>query len=201
MSLIGRGLFVIGGIAIGSFLLNHFVFGNTGDSLPKSARMGDWRKAEIREGCFDAVAHPERDGQAPKMPAGQNRISTRDLQRAAEMTVALNCYVVTNAKAICEPNNRAYVVDYIGRYYAKRDEMLSIAKQYGEAEIRNVRQVWNSARNRAIDAALADHVKNGRLKKSDFGWSQPGALSAVLAENTSAPDRCAGEPRQAAKGS
>ena len=60
------------------------------------------------------------------------------------MTVALNCYVVTNAKAVCEPNNRAYVIDYIGKYYAKRDEMLSVAKQYGEAEIRNVRQVWNS---------------------------------------------------------
>ena len=87
------------------------------------------------------------------------------------------------------------------RAEAKDPAVVAIAKQYGEAEIRNVRQVWNSPRNRAIDTALADHVKNGRLKKSDFGWSQPGPLSAVLAENTSAPDRCAGEPRQAAKSS
>ena len=33
MNLIARGLFVVGGIAVGSFALNHFVFGNTGDVL------------------------------------------------------------------------------------------------------------------------------------------------------------------------
>jgi hypothetical protein len=199
MSLIGRGLFVIGGIAIGSFLLNHFVFGNTGDSLVTSARVGEWRKAEIREACFPATENPEKDSQAPKMPAGQNRISTSDLRRAAEMTVALNCYVVTKGNAICQPDNRAYVIDYIGRYYAKRDEMIATARTYGEAEIRNVRQVWNSPRNQAIEAALANHIKNGRLKKSDFGWSNPKPLAALFEQNADAADRCASEPRQAAK--
>ena len=37
------------------------------------------------------------------------------------MTAALNCYLVTHPNAICERNNRAYIVDYINRYFAKFD--------------------------------------------------------------------------------
>ena len=32
------------------------------------------------------------------------------------MTAALHCYLVTHPNAICEKNNRAYIVDYINRF-------------------------------------------------------------------------------------
>ena len=88
MNLIARGLFVVGGIAVGSFLINHFVFGNTGDALIRSDRIGEWRKAAVREACFPAMEYPERDTMAPKMPAGQHRVSASDHRRAVELTVA-----------------------------------------------------------------------------------------------------------------
>jgi hypothetical protein len=192
MNLIARGLFVVGGIAVGSFALNHFVFGNTGDALISSARIGEWRKAEVREACFPATERPEEDTLAPKMPVGPHRVAPSDHRRAVELTVALHCYVVTKQNAICQPDNRAWIVDYIGRYYAKKNEMLAVAKNYGEAEIRKVEALWNSHRNRAIDQALAAHVKSGRLNRADFGFFMPEAVQPLLAQHSSsAADTCA----------
>ncbi len=197
MNLIARGLFVVGGIAVGSFLINHFVFGNTGDALIQSDRIGEWRKAGVREACFPAMEYPEKDSLAPKMPAGQHRVSPSDHRRAVELTVALNCYLVSKPGAICEPDNRAYIVDYIGRYYAKKHEMLATARPYGEAEIRNVEALWNSPRNRAIEKALADNVNGGRLKRSDFGFASPEPLRTLLANHTGAADTCPPRSREA----
>lgn len=191
MNLIARGLFVVGGIAVGSFALNHFVFGNTGDSLIRSARIGEWRNAAVREACFPAMEHPERDSMAPKMPAGPHRVAPSDHRRAVELTVALHCYVVTKRDAVCQPDNRAWIVDYVGRYYAKKSEMLAHAKHYGEAEIRNVEAVWNAPHNRAIDQALAAHIAAGRLNRADFGFfSPPDALEPLFARHSGAADVC-----------
>lgn len=190
MTLIGRGLFVLGGIALGVLAINHFVFGNTGDLLPMSARMGEWRKAAIREACYPALEHPERDPLLPKLPSGAHRIEPADQRRATEMTAALNCYVVTNVNALCEPNNRAWIVDYIDKYYDKKDDMLAIARRYGDAEVRNVEQLWNSPRNQAIQAALVRNIRDGRLSKSDFGWSAPDALMPALSQYQKATDTC-----------
>lgn len=201
MSLIGRAFFVLGGIAVGSFLINVFVFGNTGDALPRSTRMGEWRNAEVREACFPAMEHPEQDVMAPRMPSGEHHVAAHDLRRAAEMTVALNCYLVSKGNAVCQPDNRAYVVDYIGKYYGKKDEMLATAKPYGKAEIENVERVWMSPRNRAIDAALADHVKNGRLVRADFGWSAPKEIRPLLDRYADAADTCPKSPARPTKGS
>jgi hypothetical protein len=197
MNLIARGLFVVGGISVGSFLINHFLFGNTGDALIRSDRIGEWRKAAVREACFPATENPERDTLAPRMPAGQHRVSGSDYRRAVEMTVALNCYLVSKPGAICQPDNRAYIVDYVGRYYAKKNEMLATAKPYGEAETRNVEALWNSPRNRAIDKALADNVRSGRLTRSDFGFSSPEPLRALLSEHSQATDNCPPSSREA----
>jgi hypothetical protein len=191
MNLIARGLFVVGGIAVGSFALNHFVFGNTGDSLIRSGRIGEWRKAEVREACFPAMEHPERDAMAPRMPAAPHRVAPSDHRRAVELTVALHCYVVTRQDAVCQPDNRAWIVDYIGRYYAKKSEMLTTAKPYGEAEIRNVEALWSAPRNRAIEQALAAHVKAGRLNRADFGFfSPPEAMEPLFAQYKGAADAC-----------
>ena len=67
---------------------------------------------------------PERDELLPKLTSNEHRVDWRDLNRAKEMTAALNCYLVTHPNAICERNNRAYIVDYINRYFAKFDEMI-----------------------------------------------------------------------------
>jgi hypothetical protein len=171
MNLIARGLFVVGGIAVGSFALNHFVFGNTGDALITSSRIGEWRKAEVRESCFPATERPESDGLAPRMPAGPHRISSSDYRRAVEMTVALNCYVVTKQNA-------------------KKKEMLATAKNYGEAEIRKVQALWDSHRNRAIEQALAAHVKSGRLNRGDFGFFMPDGVQPILAQHSGTADTC-----------
>jgi hypothetical protein len=195
MNLIARGLFVIGGIAVGSFALNHFVFGNTGDALIQSERIGEWRKAAVREACFSATERPEADTLAPKMPFGQHRIAPRDYRRTVELTVALHCYVVTKQNAICQPDNRAWIVDYIGRYYAKKAEMLATAQNYGDAEIRKIEVLWNSPRNRAIDQALAAHVKSGRLNRADFGFFMPAAVPPLLAQHTGAVGGCASDTK------
>jgi hypothetical protein len=193
MSFMLRGLFVVAGIIAGTTALNYYVFGNTGDYGMPSSRLGAWREAQVRPACYGALENPEKDWAKPKMPSGPNRIAPPDYSRTVELTAALNCYLVTQGNAVCEKNNRAYVVEYIGKYFSKMDSMLEIAAKYGDEEVRNVKYLWGGENNRAITKALENHIRNGRLNKSDFGWSTPAALKDQLQQYSSAPDECAKE--------
>jgi hypothetical protein len=190
MDFLKRAAFVLGGIFLGINLINYFVMGHTGDYLPGGERMGEWRAAKIREACYSALEAPEKDGLLPKLSTDTHRIGWRDLDRARDMTAALNCYLVTHPNAVCERNNRAYIVDYINRYFAKFDEMMSTAKRYGEAEMSTVRKLWDSPRNRAINAALLQDTSSGRLIKADFGWSVPTAMKPMLDRYKGTSDNC-----------
>jgi hypothetical protein len=192
MNLMWRALFVVAGIVVGSTAIN-IVLGNSGDYLPGSARVGDWRNALVRTACYDALAIPEQAPGAPPRPTAPHRIDYQDYRRAVELAAALNCYLVTQTGAVCERNNRAYIVDYIGKYFDKMDAMLSTAARHGDDEVRYVKAMWNSQNNRSIAAALDDQIRNGRLNKSDFGWSVPAPLKAQLAASANAPDKCANQ--------
>ena len=189
MYLLKRAAIFVGAIFVGVNLINYFVLGHTGDYLPGGERMGEWKAAKIREACSPALEHPERDGQLPTLSTDRHRVDWRDLTRAVEMTAALNCYLVTHPNAVCEKNNRAYIVDFINRYFATFDEMLDIAKRYGDAEISTVRNLWDSPRNRAINAALIRDASSGRLK-ADFGWSMPTAMKSMLDQYKGTADNC-----------
>jgi len=190
MNLLMRAAFVVVGIFVGANLINYAVLGNTGDYLPGGARMGEWKAAKIREACYPALENPERDAGLPKLASRDHRVDWRDLTRAQEMTAALNCYLVTHPNAVCEKNNRAYIVDYINRYFAKFDEMVDIAKRYGESEISTVKKLWDSPRNRAITAALMQDAGSGRLIKADFGWSTPAAMKSMFDQYKGITDNC-----------
>jgi hypothetical protein len=154
-----------------------------------SNRIGEWRKAEVREACFKETEFAGNN--QPRLP--QNRIGWQAEQRGAMMATALGCYIVSNKQAVCEKNNRAYIVDYISRYYAFKRGTYNTAQEYGKAEIQIVDQFWENLGDRRIERALQDHILNGRLNVSDFGWSVPAELKDVLAKHKGAPDKCAQE--------
>jgi hypothetical protein len=189
MKFVLRLALVLCAALVGPYLIKYFIFG-TADFLPSNERMGEWKKAKIREACFSATEAPHRDPLLSKRPTQEHHIGWRDINRAIEMTAALNCYLVTHPDAICEPNNRAYIVDYIGRYLAKSNEMLDSAKRYGESEVQIVRTLWDSQRNRAINAALTSNINSGRLIKADFGWFPPSELKAKLEQYRGTTDNC-----------
>ena len=164
-----------------------------GDALARNARLGDWREAQIRTACLGALERPERDPLMPKFPVAQHHIDLQDSVRMLEATAALNCYVVTHRNAVCDRNNRAYIVASIGRYFEHMDSMLATASRHGEAEVRLVARLWNSPRHQAIAAALQDHIRQGRLAKADFGWSAPKALAPALTQHANALDACGRE--------
>ena len=190
MKLLIRVAFILSAIFVGLNLINYFVVGNTGDYLPGGERMGKWKAAKIREACYPALVTYGRDGMLPTLTSNDHRVASQDLSRARDMTAALYCYLVTHPNAVCEKNNRAYIVDYINRYFAKFDEMIDIAKRYGESEILNVRNFWDSPRNRAISAALRHDASNGRLIRSDFGWTTPAAMKSIFDQYGGAADNC-----------
>jgi hypothetical protein len=190
MSLVKQALFVAAGIFVGVAAINFFFFSDGANALLGGGRLGSSREAKIRPACYVALERPEEDTMLPRRPSGGHRIDPADFQRTVEMTAALNCYVVTHANAVCDPNNRAYIVDYINRYYGKMDDMLAIAARYGADEVRTVRTLWSSARNRAIDAAINANIRLGRLNKGDFGWSAPAVLKPLLEQNATAGDTC-----------
>lgn len=188
MNIVRSGFFVLGGIAVGSYLLGTWM--NPGDALPSNGgRVGAWRDAEVRPACYEAVDVKD-PYTSPKLPSGQHQIDFGDYARTVQLTAALHCYVVTQKNAVCEPNNRAWIIDYLGRYYGKMNDMLAAAKKGGDPEIARVRQVWNSPQNQAINKSLEAHIRDGRLNKSDFGWAAPGMLKPLLDKHASAPDQC-----------
>ena len=147
MNILQRIFFVIGGIAVAGYLLNYLL--TPADSLPRNARMGEWRDAKVRPACYDAV-DDMKDPLLPKFPSGNHHIDFGDFAQAVRTTAALNCYVVRERDAVCEPNNRAWIVDYMGKYYGTRDRLIAAAAQYGEAESALVKTTLGSERNRAI---------------------------------------------------
>jgi hypothetical protein len=193
MSFFSRGLFVVAGIIAGSTAINYFVLGNSADYGLPNSRLGAWREAKVRTACFFATESPERDSARPMLPAGQHRIALQDYTRMVEMTAALHCYLVTQRNAVCESDNRAYIVEYIGKYYSKMDSMLEAAAHYGNEEVQNVRELWNGDNNREINSALENHFRSGHLTKSDFGWSSPAQLKALFQQYSDASDMCAKE--------
>ncbi|MBS0245276.1 MAG: hypothetical protein JSR61_01550 [Proteobacteria bacterium] len=199
MDILPRVLFVIAGIAAGSTAVNYFVFGNTADYGLPNGRLGAWREAKVRTACFPALEFPQQDAANPKLPQGDHRIDRQDYMRMVDMTAALHCYLVSQRNAVCDPNNRAYIVDYASKYFAKMDDMIAVARRYDENEVGNVRQLWNSPNNRAVMAAFDDHIRNGRLMKGDFGFSMPAPLVVIFAKYPQAADQCRQE-RPAAAG-
>lgn len=195
MSII-RALFVAAGVVGGSFAVNHFVLGDTitfGSFTMPGSRVGSANDAKVRTACYPAMEFPERERTRPMLPVAQHRIAPEDYDRTITLTAALNCYVVTQRNAVCDPHNRAYIVNYIGKYFSKRDAMMEAAQRYGDDEVRNVKILWNNDQSNAIAAALEEHIRFGRLTKSDFGWSVPAPLKAQLAQFSSAPDMCGKE--------
>jgi len=155
-----------------------------------SDRIGDWRVAKIREACFSDTATAHDSHQGKGLPRGGREIKYPEILRGMTMQAALNCYVAKNAQAVCEKNNRAYIVDYIGRYFRLKDKMYAAAERVGDAERRIADNLWSDPRDQAILTALENHIANGRLNRSDFGWSKPAQLAALLDENRDVADAC-----------
>jgi hypothetical protein len=190
---IRRASFVIAAIVLGRLAL-YFVL-TPGATLVHNARMGEWKKADVREACFEALERLD-DPDLPRYPS--DFTSADGVTRAREMTAALHCYIVTKRDAVCNPDNRAYIVDYIGKYYDKMDSMMASAKRNGPGQLGMMERFWNSRRNQQIASTLDGAIRDGKLSKSDFGWSVPVALKASLQQNAKAPDRC--PQRTAARG-
>src|SRR5262245_7238607 len=110
MKFLSRLALVVCAVLAAPYLMKYLIHG-TVDFLPSNERMGEWKQAKIRETCFPAIENAFRDPLAPKRPTQEHHIGWQDLNRAIEMTSLLNCYLVTHPNAICEPNNRAYIVD------------------------------------------------------------------------------------------
>jgi hypothetical protein len=187
MNILQRIFFVIGGIAVGGYVLAYLL--NPADSLPRNARMGEWREAKVRPACYDAV-DDLKDSLLPKFPSGNHHIDFGDFALAVRYTAALNCYVVRERDAICEPNNRAWIVDYMGKYYGTRDRLFAAAAKYGDTETALVKTALNGERNRAIAFTLENYIRDGKLAKADFGWSAPKELKPLLDRYAGTRDAC-----------
>lgn len=182
---IRRAAFVLTAIVIGQTILYFSL--TPGSTLVRNARMGEWKKADVREACFGALEQL-KDPNLPRYPS--DFTSADGVHRAREMTAALHCYIVTKKDAMCDPNNRAYIVDYIGKYHDKMDTMLASAKRQGPEQLKMMQMFWNSRHNQTIASTLDAAIRDGKLNKSDFGWSTPNALKPGLDKNANAPDRC-----------
>ncbi|MEJ0078081.1 MAG: hypothetical protein WDO17_22100 [Alphaproteobacteria bacterium] len=189
MSLMWRALFVIGAIVAGRTAIGLYWEGPSAFFQTETARVGNWREAKLRPACQIVREQPAREVGAPARP---QRVSWEDHERALELSAALNCFLVTQTNAVCERDNRAYVIHYVGEYFSKMEEMLASAARHGDDDVRAVRSLWNAPNNRAALAALDENIRFGKLHTSDFGRSAPAPLKPQLAQWAKMTDGCAG---------
>ena len=191
---IRRASFVIGFVILGRLALYFYL--TPGATLVHNDRMGEWKRADVREACFGALERLNDPG-LPRYPS--DFTSAEGVYRATEMTAALHCYLVTKRDAVCSPDNRAYIVDYIGKYYDKMDSMMASAKRKGDLQLGMMQRFWDGRRNREIASTIEAAIHDGKLSKRDFGWSAPAPLKASLDRYAAAPDLCVGQ-RTATRG-
>ena len=190
MSWVWRALFVVCAIVVGRTAIGYAFEGPSLFQLHReTARVGNWREAKLRPACQIVREQPAREVGVPAQP---QRVAWDDYERALELSAALKCFLVTQTNAVCERDNRAYVIHYVGEYFSKMDEMLSNAARHSEDNVREVRALWNAPTNRAAMEALDAHIRNGKLHTSDFGRSAPAQLRPQLAQWAKATDGCAG---------
>jgi len=186
-----RALFVIAAIVAGRVAIGLIWEGPSAFTFQRETeRVGNWRQAKLGPACSIVREHPTREVGVPAQP---HRVAWDEYERALELSAALNCFLVTQTNAVCERNNRAYVIHYVGEYFSKMDEMLSAAARYGDDEVRTIRSLWNAPNNRAAMESLDAHIRNGKLHTSDFGRSAPAQLKPQLAQWAKATDGCAGQ--------
>lgn len=183
--LIRRAAFVVGAIAFGNLFL-WFVF-NAEAMMPRNNRIGDPSSSEVRNSCYVAEWRL-RDKDLPHWPS--DFVSLSDEPQVRTLTAGLHCMMVTKPNAICDRDDRAVIVGAISRYFDKRDAMLAKAKSIGADQLSAMDRFWNSRRNQQISSALEAAIREGKLNKSDFGWSVPPALKPLLTQYAKAPDRC-----------
>lgn len=188
MSWMWRALFVIGAIVVGRTAIGLYTEGASAFFNTETARVGNWREAKLRPACSIVREYPAREVGVPARPL---RLFHEDYERALELSAALKCFLVTQHNAVCERDNRAYVIHYAGEYFSKMDEMLSAALRHGEEHVRQVRALWNAPNNKAAMDALDAHIRAGKLHTSDFGRSAPAQLKPQLAQWAKATDGCA----------
>lgn len=183
-----RALFVVGAIVVGRTTIGLAWEGPSAFFNSETARVGNWREAKLRPACQIVREQPAREVGVPPKPT---RVGFEDYERALELSAALKCFLVTQTNAVCERDNRAYVIYYAGEYFSKMDEMMSSAARYGDDTVREVRALWNAPNNRAALEALDAHIRAGKLHTSDFGRSAPAQLKPQLAQWAKATDGCA----------
>lgn len=190
MSLMWRALFVIGAIVVGRTAIGLWWEGPSAffTTARENARVGNWREAKLVPACSIVREHPTREVGTPARP---NRVSWEDHERALELSAALRCFLITQTNSVCDRDNRAYVIHYVGEYFTKMDEMLTTAARFGDDDVRAVRSLWNAPNNRAAMDALDAHIRSGKLHTSDFGRSAPAQLKPQLAQWAKATDGCA----------
>jgi hypothetical protein len=188
MSWVWRALFVIAAIVVGRTAIGYFFFDVSPTVRAETPRVGNWREAKLRPACQIVREAPTREVGVPAKPM---RVAWDDYERALELSAALKCFLVTQTNAVCERDNRAYVIHYVGEYFSKMDEMMSTAARHSEDTVREVRALWNAPTNRAAMDALDTHIRNGKLHTSDFGRSAPAQLKPQLTQWAKATDGCA----------
>lgn len=190
MSLMWRALFIVGAIVVGWTAIGLYWEGPSAFFNTETGRVGNWREAKLRPACQIVREQPAREVGVPAKPL---RVAFEDYERALELSAALKCFLLTQTNAVCDRDNRAYVIHYVGDYFAKMDEMLATAAHYGEDDVRAVRSLWNAPNNRATMELLDAHIRNGKLHTSDFGRSAPAQLKPQLAQWAKTTDGCAAQ--------
>jgi hypothetical protein len=185
-----RALFVISAIVAGRTAIGLYTDGADAFFSRETPRVGNWHEAKLSPACSIVREQPQREVGVPAKPF---HVSHEDYLRALELSTALKCFLVTQTNAVCERNNRAYVIHYVTDYFAKMDEMLAEAPRYGDDNVQSVRALWNAPNNRSAMEALDAHIRSAKLHTSDFGRSAPTQLKPQLAQWAKVTDGCAGQ--------
>jgi hypothetical protein len=152
-------------------------------------RIGRAEVAPVFQTCADTLDFLQQPGMQadPRIAHLLLRWGNQPENYVISMGPFIDCALNRNRQDLCDPDNRALVVESLGRYLRFDDQVAKAPAP--QPRLRGI-PGYSPAQRENILLALAQHAREGRLVLSDFGWAPHAEIRKAFAATKPAADPC-----------
>lgn len=164
-------------------------------SIVRGKRLGRADVAPLLKACADRIDVPADDTTIRDNPDALGILMrlTHPSLYLEQYGPFIECAMQRYPAELCDPDNRAMVVDAVIRYMRADDRFKA---EMARADPRERAELWklhdSNRRDRILDA-VDRHRRAGRLIRGDFGFSPHPDIKAVFGKSDPIADSCKGQ--------
>jgi hypothetical protein len=102
----------------------------------------------------------------------------------------VECMLATPIHKVCDPDNRAAAVSYVGTYLVRGAAMVAEIDKMEPMKRFKAEEAYNVPQYRTVVRSVEQHLRSGSLVAADFGRSPPAQLGQLIVANPRQNDIC-----------